>query len=85
MPVDVTGASIEARYLESGGDAVLVLLNHRSQPAVADVSLRRPSGDYSAEDIINARPVTVGRSGESVAVKVEVAPANVVVLRLTRK
>jgi len=85
LPVTVAGAPLEAHYLESGADAVLVLLNHRSQPAVADVSLRRPAGDYSAEDMINSRPVMVSRSGEGVAVKVEVAPANVVVLRLTRK
>ena len=61
------------------------IVTHRTQPAVADVSLRRPSGDYSAEDIINARPVMVWRSGENVAVKAEVAPANVLGLRLTRK
>ena len=57
LPVTVAGAPLEARHLESGADAVLVLLNHHSQPAVADVSLRRPTGDYSAEDIINSRPV----------------------------
>ena len=85
LPLTVAGAPLEARHLESGADAVLVLLNHHSQPAVADVSLRRPTGDYSAEDIINSRPVIVTRSGESVAVKAEVGPANVVVLRLTRK
>ena len=85
LPVTVAGAPLEVRHLESGDDAVLVLLNHHSQSAVADVSLRRPTGDYSGEDIINAQPVTVERRGESVAVRVEVAPANVVVLRLTRK
>ena len=85
LPVTVAGAPLEARHLESGADAVLVLLNHHSQPAVADVSLRRPTGDYSAEDIINSRPVIVTRSGESVTVKAEVGPANVLVLRLTRK
>ena len=85
LPVTVAGAPLEARYLESGAHALLVLFNHRTQPAVADVLFRRPTGDYSAEDIINARPVRVGRSGASVAVRVEVAPANVLVLRLTRK
>ena len=72
LPLTVAGAPLEARHLESGADAVLVLLNHHSQPAVADVSLRRPTGDYSAEDLINSRPVVVTRSGESVSVKAEV-------------
>ena len=31
LPVTVAGAPLEARHLESGGDAVLVLLNHHSQ------------------------------------------------------
>jgi hypothetical protein len=85
LPVAVAGAPLEARYLEAGADALLVLFNHRTQPAVAEVSFRRPTGDYSAEDIINSRPVMVRRSGAGVAVTAEVAPANVLVLRLTRK
>ena len=85
LPVTVAGAPLEARYLESGADAVLVLLNHGRQPAVADVSLRRPAGDYSVEDMINARPVMVRRTGESVTVKAEVEPSDVLVLRLLRK
>jgi hypothetical protein len=38
-----------------------------------------------AEDVIKYRPVMVGRTGESATVKAAVTPANVLVLRLTRK
>jgi beta-galactosidase len=85
LPVTVAGAPLEVRYLESDADAVVVVFNHRSQPAVADVSLRRAPGEYSAEDIITSRPLVVTRSGESVTVRAEVAAADVVVLRLTRR
>jgi len=71
--------------LESGADAVLVLFNHGSQPAAADVAIRRPPGEYLAEDIVTSRTVKATRSGESVTVRADVAPQDVLVLRLTRK
>jgi beta-galactosidase len=79
------GPAFEARYLESGDDAVLVVFNHGTQAAAADVSLRRPAGDYAAHDIVNDRPVPLTRAGDRVSARVALGAADVQVLHLTRK
>jgi beta-galactosidase len=85
LPVTVEGHSVEVRYLETGADAVLVIFNHGTQPATANVFLRRPAGEYAARDLINAQPLVVTRTGDSVTVKVAVSSSDVRVLRLSRK
>jgi beta-galactosidase len=85
LPIAVSGAPIEARYLESGADVVLVLFNHGAQPASAAVSLRRPAGEYSAQDILTTRPVALTRTSGAVTVSVDVGAKDVRVLRLARK
>lgn len=97
-PVDVTGSPLEVRHLETAGvvenaadsgDALLFLFNHGKEAAHADIAFHRPSGDYSAVDIISGRPVTLThrRTGgaSTVGLTVDIPPAGVQVLRIARK
>jgi beta-galactosidase len=86
LPVTLTGAALEVRYLESGADTVLFLFNHGTERAVSNVTLQRPAGEYLATDLITSQTVPVSRkTGGNVTVEADVAPADVRVLRLTRQ
>jgi beta-galactosidase len=83
LPITVAGAPLEARYLESGADALLFLFNHGSERAVADVALRRRAGRYAAVDLVSGQPVESTQTSDGlVTVKAEIAPADVRVLRV---
>jgi hypothetical protein len=85
LPIEVSGSAIEARHLESGGDALLFLFNHDKEPTRSKVSLRRPAGEYVASDLIEQRPVTLERGAEGVTVTVGLPPGDVRVLRIARR
>jgi hypothetical protein len=85
LPVRVTGSPLEARYLESGTDALLFLFNHGRERAKADVWLRRDPGDYTASDVVDGGPVTLVRSGDGVTVAVDLRTEGVRVLRIARR
>jgi beta-galactosidase len=80
LPLRVTGAAIEARTLESGGDTLLFLFNHDRQPATSEVWLRGTAGSVS--DIFDGHRVEFGRSNGGVIVRVDLAPGDVRVLRV---
>ncbi len=85
LPIEVSGSTIEARHLESGGDALLFLFNHDKEPARSTVSLRRQAGEFAATDLMGQRPVTLERGAEGVTVTVDLAPGDVRVLRIARR
>jgi hypothetical protein len=86
LPVTVTGAALEVRYLESGADTLLFVFNHGRESALSDVTLRRPAGEYLATDLVTSQSVPLSRTdGAGVTVKANVAPGDVRVLKLTRQ
>ncbi|MGH9373397.1 MAG: beta-galactosidase, partial [Vicinamibacterales bacterium] len=84
-PIDVVGTLIEARHLESGNDTLLFLLNHGPQAARSEVALRRPSGEYTAIDVVTDRPVPLVRTGTGVKAAIELPAAGVQVLRISAR
>jgi beta-galactosidase len=85
FPVRVTGDPIEARYVESGKNAVLYLLNHAKQTAKSEVWLQREAGEYEAVDVVKDQPVTIGHATGGVSMHVELAPSDVRVIRIARR
>src|SRR5688500_453309 len=85
LPVRVTGSPLEARYLESGTDALLFLFNHGRERAKADVWLRRGPGSYTASDVVDGGLIDLAKSGDGVTVAVELRGSGVRVLRITRR
>jgi hypothetical protein len=83
MPVEVTGATLEVRYLESGADVLMFVFNHGRARATGTVSLRLRGGAYAATDVVtgNAVPVTVG--GGAARIDVSLDADDVRVIRLT--
>lgn len=82
--VRVTGAPLEARYVESGNDVLLFVFNHARQPASSEVWLRRPAGNYTALDLVTNRAVTATRDGDGIVTRIELPATGVQVLRITR-
>jgi beta-galactosidase len=85
LPISVGGAPIEARHLENGSDALLFLFNHDRKPARSDVSLRRPSGDYVATDLVDGHPVALTSTTDGVRLSVELPAGAVHVVRISRR
>jgi hypothetical protein len=85
LPVTVSGAPLEVRYLESGRDTLLFVFNHAAARAQAQVSLRRAAGAYAATDLVGGQPVEVTRTDEGIRLAVGLAPSEVSVLRITRQ
>ena len=83
LPLEVSGAPLEARHLESGSDALLCLFNHGGEAAQSKVAFRRPAGDYTATDLVNGRTVAVARTAEGVTIGVELESGAVRVLRIS--
>jgi beta-galactosidase len=81
-PILVSGSPLEARHLESGEDPLLFLFNHENEAARSEVSLRRGPGDYTAVDVVDARPIPVARTSEGVVIKVDLPPAGVRVVKI---
>src|SRR5690606_28754046 len=65
-PITVEGSAIEARHTESGDAAVLFLFNHTGEPAQSTVTLRRPAGEYVAEDLASGSTVPLTRAADGV-------------------
>jgi beta-galactosidase len=84
MPVEVSGATLEVRYLESGADILMFVFNHGAAKASATVSLRVPGGAYVATDLVaNAAAPIVNGSGV-VRLDVSLDAQDVRVFRLSR-
>jgi beta-galactosidase len=84
MPVATTGDAVEVRFLESGADRIVFVLNHVAATAAAAVSLRVPDSAWTATDLVTDRSVALGQSAGSVQFDVTLPPHEVQVLRLSR-
>jgi hypothetical protein len=84
MPVETTGDAVEVRFLESGADRIVFVLNHVATKATGAISLRVPDGAWTATDLVTDRSVALGQSAGSVQFDVTLPPHEVQVLRLSR-
>ena len=82
LPIEVTGAPLEARHLDSGSEALLFLFNHGKAAARSGVFLRRPAGSYSAVDLSDGQAAALEQGAEGVTLSVELEPGAVRVLRI---
>jgi beta-galactosidase len=82
--VTLSGAELEARFLESGGDFVLFVFNHGGARATSSVSLLVPAGSYSATDLVSGRDVPLAREQQAVRTEVTLEPRGVQVIRIAR-
>jgi beta-galactosidase len=85
LPVRVSGTPVEARYLESGRDALLFVFNHGKDVARSEVWLRRVSGDYVATDLVSGSAVPLPGAADGLSVSVELPPSGVKVMRISAK
>jgi beta-galactosidase len=85
LPVRVSGTPVEARYLESGRDALLFVFNHGKDVARSEVWLRRVAGDYVATDLVSGSAVPVPGAADGLSVSVELPPSGVKVMRISAK
>ena len=84
MPVETTGDAVEVRFLESGADRIVFVLNHAATKATGAISLRVPDSAWTATDLVTDRSVALGQSAGSVQFEVTLPPHEVQVLRLSR-
>jgi len=85
LPVTVTGAPLEVRSLESGGDTLVFLFNHGATAAQSAVSIDRPPGAYTVTDLVEGRPVSAERTERGLRLEASLAPSAVSVLRVARQ
>jgi beta-galactosidase len=84
LPVTVSGAALEVRYLEAPNDLLVFVFNHGSGTATGSVSLHLPAGRSAATDLVSGEPVTVTREGTGLRVDVSLEARGVRVLRIPR-
>ena len=85
LPVTVTGAPLEVRSLESGGDTLVFLFNHGATAAQSAVSIDRPPGAYTVTDLVEGRLVSAERTERGLRLEASLAPSAVSVLRVARQ
>jgi beta-galactosidase len=85
LPVRVTGTPVEARYLESGRDALLFVFNHGKDVAKSEVWLRRERGTYTAIDLVTGDDVRLANAADGVSVSLELPSGGVRVMRIAAK
>ncbi|MCW5976514.1 MAG: beta-galactosidase [Bryobacteraceae bacterium] len=85
LPVDVSGGDIEARYLESGRDALVFVFNHGREAVEADVRLARPAAKYVAADLLRSEPVEIARQDGKVRLRRRMEASDVWVVRLAEQ
>ena len=84
LPVQVQGAALEVRALESDDSTLLFLFNHDRQDAArSEVALRRQRGEYAAADLVDGRQVPVTPATGGVIIPIDVGPSDVRVLSIT--
>jgi beta-galactosidase len=83
LPVGVTGAPLEVRYLESGADILLFVFNHAAAGATGTVSLRLAGGAHGATDLVTGAAVPVTRGSGAVRLDVSLDAQDVRVFRIS--
>jgi beta-galactosidase len=84
LPVIVSGASLEVRYLEAPNDLLVFVFNHGSEAVRGSVSLRVRAQPSAAMDLGSGKPVTVSRDGDGVRFDASLEARGVRVLRIPR-
>ncbi|WP_321472766.1 beta-galactosidase [uncultured Paludibaculum sp.] len=79
----VQTANAEVRWLESGPDRLVFVLNHSAKPVESIVRLRVPGGNLQAVDLINPGTVALQSLPQVVEFSVHLEPNAVRVLRLS--
>jgi hypothetical protein len=83
-PVIVAGSPVEVRYTESGEEMLLYVFNHANEPALSDVSFRRPSGEYVATGMMSPRQIAIPRRANGMQMMhIELPPGGVQVYRIS--
>jgi beta-galactosidase len=83
-PVIVTGSPVEVRYTESGEEMLLYVFNHANEPALSDVSFRRPSGEHVATGMTSPRQIPIPRRADGMQMMhMELPPGGVQVYRIS--
>ncbi|MBE3075853.1 MAG: hypothetical protein IMZ75_13070, partial [Actinobacteria bacterium] len=85
LPVTVTGAELEVRYLESGGDVVVFAFNHGKARATSTVSISMPEGTYTGTDLVSGHNVALSRDPQGVRFDVALDPNDVRVVKIERR
>jgi hypothetical protein len=85
LPIRVTGAPLEVRHLEAGPETLLFLFNHGKASSQGDVWLARMPGQYTATDMTDGRALVVASAPDGISIRVDLKPADVHVLRITRR
>ena len=83
VPVTSTGSPVEVRHTESERDAVLFVFNHGKGTAQSEVSLARDRGDYVVTDVVRGGTIPSRRFSSGIAVRLDLAPMSVRVLRVS--
>jgi beta-galactosidase len=81
-PVEVAGGEVEVRWLDSGRDRLVFVLNHQDRDAEVTVRLRL-EGEFTGTDLVSDESVAVERAGAHVALRRRLAPSGVAVVRLS--
>ncbi|MGD0580892.1 MAG: beta-galactosidase, partial [Bryobacteraceae bacterium] len=83
LPVRVTGAEPEVRYLESGTNVLLFVFNHSKQPMEPSIALRLKGRSYRGVDLITGMPVQVFGGEGHVRLTAPIGPEDVWVVQLS--
>ena len=83
LPVSVTQARAEVRYLESGGDTLVFVFNHGTQAIEPSVSLSVRAGKYGGTDLVTGKAVAISEDAGAVTLHGQIAPEDVWVVELS--
>jgi len=84
-PVQVTGATVEVRYLESGADTVVFVFNHGAQAVEPELSLLIRPGTYRGTNLVTGAPVEVENGNNAVTLRGRIEPKDVLIVDLSPK
>jgi beta-galactosidase len=84
MPVEVTGAPLEVRYLESGDDILMFVFNHEPARATGTVSLRVGDAAYAATNLVTGVAVPTTSGPGVMRMDVSLDPQDVGVFKLAK-
>jgi len=80
--IETATESIEVRWLETGGDALIFAFNHQAKTQEVNMSLHLTDSQYRGTDIVTGQPVTVTRQNDRIAMRSQIAPHDVWVVKL---
>ncbi len=83
LPVAVTGATAEVRYLETGADTLVFAFNHSKLPIEPAIALRLGAGNYRGADLVTGKPVELSEQGDAVNLHGRIAPEDVWVVDIS--